>query len=597
MSVFKYEEEFPLLSSPRGGLEIKQLLSRPSLQQHLQISGSKKPSDMSEQVRSSEASQVSVHCRPLGKTYKDKSSHKKDSAPLTSPLVHNGSISCKKSVYTGKQVSNNMAHLSTNMFSVLANLDKTSCRKKHNKKQDTAMPSNKGLQEECISKQCKNDEILPLLKVHIHVFGKSFTFISKTMQVKVKELKQFIEKVSGIKQNMQYLQTRAGTCLSTNDVIECTDNDILKLYQPGLGGQAVSGTLDIDIPAINKLALNELIKFVCTELMQDKALLLSEIVDKFQEFGGCFSSNLRQNQTRFILDKLQLIFSSNIDTDKIDKIGTMVKLHGVEDRRCLVLALQGHQKEKLCNAKSEVVSCQSKQGNDNTLEKACVILKQMIKDCIKHLNFDFKTVDDAKLVDIVKNSCPPDLWEFITSLTSSNKFKSAAEVDKTFENIDFKLINILFSLLFKSSYAAVKSTDVHRGFDGTSVQLVEPKPQSISLNLDERLVVLPDLKSFPKSTIEHFEEGGWVVNILGRNMHSQNLDEAHESCINREVCNTEETEENTAEAVASLECFTIQNLMGVTLVMQWMVRFFFELQNVDDDDLENIIFNFQVINN
>ncbi|CAG2195072.1 unnamed protein product [Mytilus edulis] len=236
MSVFKYEEEFPLLSSPRGGLEIKQLLSRPSLQQHLQISGLKKPSDMSEQVRSSEASQVSVHCRPLGKTYKDKSSHKKDSTPLTSPLVHNGSISCKKSVYTGKQVSNNMAHLSTNMFSVLANLDKTSCRKKHNKKQDTAMPSNKGLQEECISKQCKNDEILPLLKVHIHVFGKSFTFISKTMQVKVKELKQFIEKVSGIKQNMQYLQTRAGTCLSTNDVIECTDNDILKLYQPGLGG-------------------------------------------------------------------------------------------------------------------------------------------------------------------------------------------------------------------------------------------------------------------------------------------------------------------------------------------------------------------------
>ncbi|CAC5398860.1 unnamed protein product [Mytilus coruscus] len=73
----------------------------------------------------------------------------------------------------------------------------------------------------------------------------------------------------------------------------------------------------------------------------------------------------------------------------------------------------------------------------------------MIKDCIKNLNFEFKTVDDAKLVDIVKNSCPPDLWEFITSLTSSNKFKSAAEVDKTFENIDFKLINILFSLLFK----------------------------------------------------------------------------------------------------------------------------------------------------
>ncbi|CAC5425830.1 unnamed protein product [Mytilus coruscus] len=163
MSVFKYEEEFPLLSSPRGNLAIKQLLSRPLLQQHVQISVLKKPSDMSEQVRSTEASQVSVHGRPLGKTYKGKIyTHKKDSTPLTSPLVHNGSISCKQSVYTGKQVSNNMAHLSTNMFSVLANLDKTSSRKKHNKKQDKAMQSNKGLQEESISKQCKNDEILPL---------------------------------------------------------------------------------------------------------------------------------------------------------------------------------------------------------------------------------------------------------------------------------------------------------------------------------------------------------------------------------------------------------------------------------------------------
>ncbi|CAC5357773.1 unnamed protein product [Mytilus coruscus] len=108
--------------------------------------------------------------------------------------------------------------------------------KKHNKKQDKAMQSNKGLQEESISKQCKDDEILPLQKVHIHVFGRSFTFISKKIQVKVKELKQFIEKVSSIKKNMQYLQIRAGTCFSTNDMIKCKDNDILKLYQPGLGG-------------------------------------------------------------------------------------------------------------------------------------------------------------------------------------------------------------------------------------------------------------------------------------------------------------------------------------------------------------------------
>ncbi|CAC5398859.1 unnamed protein product [Mytilus coruscus] len=250
MTVFKYEEEFPLLSSSRGNLAIKQLLSRPLLQQHVQISVLKKPSDMSEQVRSSDASQVSVHGRPLGKTYKGNIyTHKKDSTPLTSPLVHNGSISCKQSVYTGKQVSNNTSQ-------------------------------------------------------YMYEQG-TFDKILTTGDVICKKCLSILYRYTGQQQHDKKVE-----CVSPREYISL----ILK--------QAVSGTLDIDIPDINKLALTELIKFVCTELMQNKALLLSEMVYKFQEFGGCFSSSLRQNQTRFILDKLQFIFSSNIDTDKIDKIGT-----------------------------------------------------------------------------------------------------------------------------------------------------------------------------------------------------------------------------------------------------------------------------------
>ncbi|CAG2195078.1 unnamed protein product [Mytilus edulis] len=221
------------------------------------------------------------------------------------------------------------------------------------------MPSNKGLQEEGISKQCKNDEILPLLKVHINVFFcKSFTFISKTMQVKVKELKQFIEKVSGIKQNMQYLQTRAGTCLSTNDVIECTDNDILKLYQPGLGGVRESPVHPGDYCG------------PCSLCKKDSNYGYLHLGSKsYQlEFVDFVKSKHKISEKDCICKSCNFQFKT-FNTDKIDKIGTMVKLHCVEDHRCLVLALQGHKQEKLCNTKSEVVSCQSKQGNDNTLKK------------------------------------------------------------------------------------------------------------------------------------------------------------------------------------------------------------------------------------
>ena len=46
---------------------------------------------------------------------------------------------------------------------------------------------------------------------------------------------------------------------------------------------------------------------------------------------------------------------------------------------------------------------------------------------------------------------------------------------------------------------------------------------------------LVDMKRFPKYVIDHFKAGGFVLNVLGRNCHSQGLDEGHESCINKDV--------------------------------------------------------------
>ena len=46
---------------------------------------------------------------------------------------------------------------------------------------------------------------------------------------------------------------------------------------------------------------------------------------------------------------------------------------------------------------------------------------------------------------------------------------------------------------------------------------------------------LADTTRFPEFIIDHFRDGGFVMNVLGRNCHSQGLDEGHESCINKDV--------------------------------------------------------------
>ena len=46
---------------------------------------------------------------------------------------------------------------------------------------------------------------------------------------------------------------------------------------------------------------------------------------------------------------------------------------------------------------------------------------------------------------------------------------------------------------------------------------------------------LADMNRFPDFIIDHFRDGGFVMNVLGRNSHSQGLDEGHESCINKDV--------------------------------------------------------------
>lgn len=46
---------------------------------------------------------------------------------------------------------------------------------------------------------------------------------------------------------------------------------------------------------------------------------------------------------------------------------------------------------------------------------------------------------------------------------------------------------------------------------------------------------LADITRFPSFVSDHVKQGGFVLNVFGRNCHSQDLDEGHESYINRDV--------------------------------------------------------------
>ena len=82
---------------------------------------------------------------------------------------------------------------------------------------------------------------------------------------------------------------------------------------------------------------------------------------------------------------------------------------------------------------------------------------------------------------------------------------------------------------------------------------------------------LVDIHRFPRCVIEHFERGGFVMNISGRNNHSQGLDEGHESCINKDVKAALNTcsEQSISKAVSYVPCRAnclrkLKEVIGVT---------------------------------
>ncbi|CAG2218325.1 unnamed protein product [Mytilus edulis] len=191
---------------------------------------------MSEQVRSSEASPVTVHDRPLGL------------GGVREIPIHPGDY-CGPCSLCEKDSNYGYVHLGSKPYQ----LDfVVFVKSKHQISE-----------KDCICKSC-------MLKLN-----RNFSH-----QALAEESLQTAKKPK--------LECALALC---NSYIQVNSNMIKKVecvspreYVSLILKKAVSGTLDINIPDINKLALTLLIKFVSTELMQNKALLLSEMVYKFHEF-------------------------------------------------------------------------------------------------------------------------------------------------------------------------------------------------------------------------------------------------------------------------------------------------------------------------
>ncbi|CAC5411991.1 unnamed protein product [Mytilus coruscus] len=329
--------------------------------------------------------------------------------------------------------------------------------------------------------------------------------------------------------------------------------------------KASNSSLPIYFDNNSTKCFEKLVIKICNDLLEKKALLISDIVQCYKDFGGNFISDQLRNQNRLLCNKLNTLFGDSIIC-KYNRQGTIILMKGLNIVSCLIDSLAELKKFKTCTSHDENTLEEKVQIDDaNVLKKAAEIIKLKIQISCKNIkNSSNRNLSNFKFHNFIENTIDPILWNFLCALigqetelqlpfgensisddsvqfsqifnicccliynrdSKCNKFQMLiADIIDKFTNSFTDCFNLLnkFGICVskqtyeryqthiveerksnsinsskcqfqiasvdninkRSSYSAVKSTDAHRGFDGTSIQLVIPKP-SIELLPEEK---------------------------------------------------------------------------------------------------------------
>ncbi|VDH98681.1 Hypothetical predicted protein [Mytilus galloprovincialis] len=181
--------------------------------------------------------------------------------------------------------------------------------------------------------------------------------------------------------------------------------------------KATNSSLPIYFDKSNTKSFEILVIKICNDLLQRKALLISQIVQFYKDFGGDFISDQLRNQNRILCNKLNLLFGDSIDC-KYDPHGTVILMKGLNIVSCLIDSLAELKKFKTCTSHDENKLEENVQLNDgNVLKKAAEIIKLKIQSSCKIIkNSSNRNLSNFKFHDFIENTIDPILWNFLCSL-------------------------------------------------------------------------------------------------------------------------------------------------------------------------------------
>ncbi|CAC5421756.1 unnamed protein product [Mytilus coruscus] len=129
--------------------------------------------------------------------------------------------------------------------------------------------------------------------------------------------------------------------------------------------KASNSSLPIYFDNNSTKCFEKLVIKICNDLLERKALLISDIVQCYKDFGGNFISDQLRNQNRLLCNKLNTLFGDSINC-KYDRQGTIILMKGLNIVSCLIDSLAELKKFKTCTSHDE-----------NTLEEKYKLMMQM----------------------------------------------------------------------------------------------------------------------------------------------------------------------------------------------------------------------------